>query len=416
MNNNIIKRLFPLLLLLPAVFSACNEETPGKYEMTDGVPTVYYIRPQSASAADSLLTGAYMAENICIVGDNLTSVQEVWFNDQKALLNINFITNNTLLVTVPNKIPTVRTDKIYFVTGQKDTVAYDFIVRMPGPIFKKFKCEWTPAGQLAEITGDYFFNDTPLELSIGGVKIPTENIVSVDKTTIVFVAPEESVSGEATIKTEYGNVKSKDIFRDDRGWITGFEPGFVGGWGRPAESQFKSDPAYAIKGRYCELSGTVGISGSWVGGIATLYANVWGEDNGVPAGNLFPSDPETSILKMEVNVLTPWSAGPMIFCFFAQGGYENWLWADGTAAGGGQPRGYWVPWLETGSYVSDGWITISVPLKDCKYNGFGTAIDISTAYGALGFGIHNRGNDAYVGTAECSPVILVDNIRVVPGE
>ena len=415
MKNFIQNNIYLLILIFVATIS-CDREPSGKYQMTDGVPKVHYVRYQSKDNEELLLEGAYMNENIVIIGENLTSIQEVWFNNVKALLNINMITKNTLFVTIPKDLPSERTDKMYLVTQHKDTVAYDFEVRIPAPIMSRIKCEQVPEGDEVVLYGDYFLatDASLLSIFVGDYRIPTSDIVSFEKNKVVFKSPAKEIKGPIEVKTLYGSSgRSKDIFHDDRGMITGFEEGFVGGWGRPDNSKIQNDPELAISGNYVRIDNTtIGIGGAWVGG--SIIINIWGEDNGVPSGNLFPSDPATSTLKFEVNVLDPWSAGPMIFSFFKQGQFEDYLWADGGPDGGGMPRGVWVPWLDSGSFVSDGWETISIPLSEFKYNGYGVEIPLSQNYGALGISIHNRGNDAWIGTAECTPVILLDNIRVIP--
>jgi hypothetical protein len=319
---------------------------------------------------------------------------------------------------VPNDLPSVRTDRIYLVTGKKDTVTYDFEVRIPAPKFTKMKCEQVPEGSEVVLYGDYFLANDPslIHVFVGDYEIPTSDIVSFEKTKLVFKAPAMDIKGAIEVKTLYGSSgRSKDIFHDDRGLLTGFEEGFVGGWGRPSAARIQNDPLYALTGNYCRLDGKEIAFGEWQsGGEDNFTINFWGEDNGVPSGNLFPSDPATSTLKFEVNVLEPWTALPMIFCFFAQGGMQDYLWADGSASGGGQPRGVWVPWLATDSYVTDGWETVSLPLSDFKYNGYGVEVPLSTAYGSFGLSIHNRGSVTWAGLSNCNPVILIDNIRVIP--
>lgn len=404
------------LLFISVCFFSCEKEDQGKYQMTEGKPTVHFVRYQSSEESEKLLDGAFMGENIVIIGDNLTSVQEVFFNNVRALLNINFITKNTLFVTIPQTLPTVRSDQMFLVTENKDTVAYDFEVRIPAPIISRIKCEQVPEGEDVVLYGDYFLASDPslIDIYVGEYQIPTTDIVSIDKNELIFRSPPKEVKGPVEVKTLYGSSgRTKDIFHDDRGWITGFEEGFVGGWGRPDESRIQNDPDLAIDGNYVRIEGTtIGVGGPWEGG--SIIINIWGEDNGVPTGNLFPSDPKTSTLKFEVNVLEPWSAGPMIFSFFEQGRSEDYLWADGGPDGGGMPRGAWVPWLDSGSYTTDGWVTVSIPLSEFKYNGYGVEVPLSSHFGALGIAIHNRGNDDWIGTAECTPVILLDNIRVIP--
>lgn len=416
MKRELIKKLLLSLLTILFVVPGCDREPSGKYEMTEGSPIIHYVRYQSKDNEEQLLDGAYMNENIVLIGENLKSIQEVWFNNVKALLNINMITDNTLFVTIPRDLPSVRTDKIYFVNMRGDTTSYDFEVRIPAPIISRIKNEQVPQGDDVVLYGDYFLatDASLIKVFVGEYEIPTPDIVSFEKNELVFKAPPMSVRGPIEVKTLYGSSgRTKDIFHDDRGVITGFEEGFVGGWGRPDNSKIHNDPEFSINGNYVKIEGTtIGIDGAWVGG--SIIINIWGEDNGVPTGNLFPSDPATSTLKFEVNVLEPWSAGPMIFSFFKQGQEEDYLWADGSSDGGGMPRGVWVPWISSGSYVTDGWETISIPLSEFKYNGAGAEIPLSEHYGALGIAIHNRGNANWIGTAECTPVILLDNIRVIP--
>ena len=97
-----MKRVINSLLLLsalaaPVAFTACEDE-PDKYEISDGTPTIHYIRPANVASADSLLTGAYMDNSICIVGENLRSITRMFFNDQEAQLIPSLITDNTMIV------------------------------------------------------------------------------------------------------------------------------------------------------------------------------------------------------------------------------------------------------------------------------------------------------------------------------
>ena len=69
-----------------SLFSSCADE-PDKFELTSGKPTINYIRLQDVASKDSLLVEAFTATPICIVGENLTSIKEMYFNDIKATLN-----------------------------------------------------------------------------------------------------------------------------------------------------------------------------------------------------------------------------------------------------------------------------------------------------------------------------------------
>lgn len=107
-----IKGLVIVGAVLSGVMMTSCEDEPDKYEIADGLPTVNYIRMTDPEVADSLITGAYMSNTICLVGENLRSVYELYFNDQKAILNTSLITDNTLIVDIPSTIPSVVTNKI----------------------------------------------------------------------------------------------------------------------------------------------------------------------------------------------------------------------------------------------------------------------------------------------------------------
>ena len=165
-NIMILKKTAVLASAIAGMALASCEQQPGKYEMADGVPEVRYVRPVNVDASDSLMTGAYMDNQICIVGENLRSIYELWFNDRKAILNTSFITDNTLIVTVPGELPGKVTNMMYMVTASRDTVKYEFNVLVPAPVLNSMSCEYTPAGESATIYGDYLLDDAnqPLEI------------------------------------------------------------------------------------------------------------------------------------------------------------------------------------------------------------------------------------------------------------
>ena len=107
MKANTIKGL-ALLAALSAGFVSC-EDQPDAFRASEGLPTVHYIR---YADKDVLITQAYMEECVCLVGDNLRSINQLWFNDQQATLNTSFMTDHTLLVNVPKEMANKQTDLI----------------------------------------------------------------------------------------------------------------------------------------------------------------------------------------------------------------------------------------------------------------------------------------------------------------
>jgi hypothetical protein len=415
MKPNRINKLSRLLLvaavaLLGTTFHAC-EEYPDAFESTGGVPEIFYVRLPAPESADSLITAAFMENTVVLVGSNLTSIKEIFFNDQKAILNSSFITANTLFVNVPRTIPEVVTNKLYMVTTGKDTVDYDFSVLVPAPAVNQISNEYALDGQEAVLMGDYFIDDPNVPLTItmaGNLQVPAENILSVDKNQVRFVVPEGAEKGYINVSSIYGTSRSKFQFRDDRGMILDWDNlNANGGW--RAGQLREDDPVEGISGKYVYFSGDIpGDLSDW--NEDGFSFNLWGTANGRPEGDLFDIDPSEALLKFEVNVPAAWSGNAlqMIFTPWATTGTNGYI-ADATV-----PRGLWAPWKNEGSFQTEGWLTVTIPLKDFKYDHTGRDIGMAGPgnFGGLTFFVYHGGVE---GTPS-SPQICIDNIRVVPAE
>ena len=407
-----------VLFSLPVIaviflFQACDEGIPGEYVIADGVPTVYYIRMSDPQSADSLIVAAYMDNTICLIGDNLNSIHEIYFNDQKAILNNSLITKNTLFVNIPKNIPEVVTNKIYMISGSGDTVDYDFSVLVPAPIIVSISCEYAHDGDAATLYGDYFIDDTssPLTITMAG-NIPVTEITSVSKQQVSFVIPEGAQKGYINVKSMYGTSRSKFQFRDDRGIILDYDILTTSGsWrgGLIANDENSLDGNYLIlRG---EVDDNVGAEDYTNGGFVS---ELWSDANGRTEGNFFDGDVADFQLKFEANVIN-WSGAYLNICFGPWGSsvapYQNQLyWSDINA------RGLWRPWenTSTGSFKSNGWITVTIPMKDIKYNkDFDTMEFDKSLAGSLSLWM--KGPAATSG-GKCIMEVYFDNIRIVPAE
>ena len=95
-TKNIFKGLSLALVAFAALATTSCKDEPDAYQIQGGKPTISFVRPVSASSRDSIITAASMQSTICIVGENLRSVTALLFNDQQAVLNTSYITDNTL--------------------------------------------------------------------------------------------------------------------------------------------------------------------------------------------------------------------------------------------------------------------------------------------------------------------------------
>ncbi len=432
-KNKYMNWFFAALLAVTGFSMTACEDEPDKYEIAGGKPTVKYVRVPDTAAADSLLTGAYMANTICLVGDNLRSIYELYFNDQKAILNTSYITDHTLLVDVPKEIPSVVTDKLYMVTKSKDTVMYDFKVLVPAPSVSSMSCEFAKPGSEVTLNGDYFIDDpnVPLTITMAG-NVEVTHITNITKTAVSFILPENAPEGYINVKSIYGTGRSKFRYHDTRnilfdwdGSHGGFELGY--GW-RDGSKVWKGEDKNSIDGAYIsfggqELDGAIGAT--WAEDPYSF--NYWPQaSSGHPALSSLPEFAklleEYGVsglqLKFEVCIPSsnPWSscALQMIFTGDDNVTYDtgnNSFFSDTSL-----PRGLWIPWRNSGSYDTAGkWTTVSFNLSDFNKTHEGNKCDKSLdmkSMTGLSFFVWNGGVEGKT----CNPVIMIDNIRVVPIE
>ena len=406
--DNIAKFLFLFLAIgLGFILQSCDDD-PDKFESTGGLPEVYYVRLGNPDAADSLIVASFMENTICLVGNNLRSIREIYFNDQKAVLNTSFITDHTLFVTIPKTIPTDVSNTMFMV-AEKDTVKYPFSVLVPAPVVRRISNEYAYDDTEAVLYGDYFIDDPskPLSITMAG-NIAVTEIISIEKTKVTFKVPAGAEKGYINVSSIYGTSRSKFQFRDDRGMILDWDNlNANGGW-RGGNIR-ENDPVEGISEKYVYFTGNIpGDNSDW--GEDPFSFNLWGKANGRPEGDLFDIDIETALLKFEINVLEAWSANALQMIFTPWGTTDT----NGYIGDGATPRGLWYPWRETGSYTTDGWVTVSFPLKDFKYDHTGKELSVPSPgnWGGLTFFVYHGGVEG----TECSPKICIDNIRVVPAE
>ena len=442
-NIMILKKTAVLASAIAGMALASCEQQPGKYEMADGVPEVRYVRPVNVDASDSLMTGAYMDNQICIVGENLRSIYELWFNDRKAILNTSFITDNTLIVTVPSELPGKVTNMMYMVTASRDTVKYEFNVLVPAPVLNSMSCEYTPAGESATIYGDYLLDDAnqPLEIVFSG-DVPVTEITEITKTAVTFVIPEGAEEGSISVTTVNGTSSSAFHYLDSRGFLFDFDEGGTGlsnnGW---HDRVILSDET-SLTGKFVQLgdgSTPLPADGGWVDKYYSFeyWPGVYDEpltypegQNGMKLDDLVDfSDYENMTLKFELFIpsTNPWSAGAMQVIFAGTdkvtNSKEDIKDVDGNTVAGANnayfnnnvlPRGIYRPWTETGSFhTDDRWITVSLPISEFVYGKDGAVATGSlteTDFSSLVIFVSGGG----INGVECTPIFKIDNIRVVP--
>lgn len=281
--------LFSIILLS----SSCSDDTQS------GDPRIHYVRITDPAASDSLLVSAGQGQLIAIIGDNLGKANGIVFNDVPSLLIPVYITNTSVLVSVPTEIPTVLTNTfvLYFEGG--DSLTHDFVVSINKPSVTGMDCEYAIDGGTAILYGDYFYE--PLVVTFPG-DVEAE-IVSVEDQTLTIIVPEGAEPGQVSVKSNYGTGKSTFMFRDTRNIVISSDP-FTGWWNADfVVSDPGTDDPPLINGNYIRVNQAIG-AWAWIevaGGPADAMGDI---SKNIPDEAIL--HPDLYSLKFEVNTVKPY--------------------------------------------------------------------------------------------------------------
>lgn len=430
-----ITKYIGILMGLALVASCESLDYPDRFKETAGVPTVDFVR---YADKDVVITQAAMEETICIVGENLTSVHDIYFNDQPAILNTSFMTEKTLMVQIPKNLPTIQDDKMHLITRDSAVVLYDFKVLPPLPKVESMSNEWAKEGEKVTISGSYLF--APLTVQFPGAD-PVE-ITSSNGSSFSLVVPAGSQPGKIKVTTASGTAQSVFMYKDTRGMLFDFD-GITGldnhGWNG---HKSRDDDGTGVNGRFFQFGdGVTELTGAWEESqFSFVY---WPGSWNVPE-NYMDGDWHTPrlcdmvdftgwknmALKFELCVPSsnPWNNTPMMIVF---GGVDLISFGDVTVDiygnqcagqnntymnGNEAPRAFFMPWEATGTFdTEDHWVTVTIPLSEVNLGWDGTAVTKEVnadSFSSCWFFICNGGLD--LPEASCTPIIKIDNVRAVP--
>lgn len=415
---------------------ACEDE-PDKYEVAGGTPEVIYVCMPTNK--DSVITSAFTNNRVVLIGNNLRSVTELYFNDRQAVLNSSLITDHSLFVTIPRDLPGTPTDKIYMKNKSGVITEYPFTVDISAPVLSSMDCEYVQPGDEATINGDYLlsYDNAPMVITMPDGKQVTE-FKSLSQTSVSFIVPEGCTeSGAISVTTKYGTTKStKFNFNDNRGIMADFNAGggassngiIPQGWNISAT--YSSEGGVPGCGDYAQLGdGSKTTDGGWIEDFKLpFWCGNWNGDPmsiepgnpGCPFCNFIDfSDFQNMALKFELYIpkAHPWSAGAMqlVFTNAKTAANDSWQTNAYIQPEGGLCRGLYRPWEQTGSFdTGDKWITVTVPFSEFVYNADGSkgTVPLSSADDFATFVLWPWSGG--VDGTECAPVFRIDNIRAVP--
>lgn len=378
-----MKKFLKYILAAPVAFMAvamtgCSESDADKDKGKD--PKVSYFRMTTPGSEH--ITEAYLGEKIAICGSDLGDVQQVWFNDQKALLNPAYVTSDVIIVEIPNAISENVTNTVKLVTSKGNSTTADFYTMVPDPIVSSMSCEWANPGDVVDINGDYFVTDDEYPIQIifpGDIAVPQENILSFSRTRITVKVPEGAdKEGRMTVTSRYGEGLASFVYRDTRGMILDWD----GKRGQAVEKANGWRPGDKIC--YTDFPGIPALDGKYIcfNGIKADYNDMgedqfsfshWGVDDGNGTSSLDPStlfdtaNYADYCLKFEVFIPSsqPWTICALNMMFTPADIYNENDYYFGEEAPYPYPRAMWAPWEGKDGYdTGDKWITVSFPLSD----------------------------------------------------
>ncbi len=285
---------FTILTIAGLTMVSCEKEDSG------GTPVVKYVRVTRPESSDSLLVGAGQGQLIAIMGENLLGAVEIWFNDQSARLTPTYISNTSILVSVPSQIPLDVSNKLKIVFSNGYELLYDFEVQISEPLVSGMESEFVNEGDIAIIRGDYFYAPLTVKFT-GGVD---GEIVAVTDKEIQVRVPAGASSGQIEVVTNFGATKSDFWFRDTRNSFINSDP-YEGWWnsGYVVSNPGPSDPPK--------------ISGNYIRYNKFTAAWSWNELAGGPASAMpvhsknIPDEailkPASYNLKFEINTIKPYN-------------------------------------------------------------------------------------------------------------
>jgi Surface glycan-binding protein B xyloglucan binding domain len=365
------------------MFTGCSEDDNLP---NGGKPLINFIRVTRPAASDSLIAKAGQGSMIAIMGQNLQEAREIWFNNRQATLTPTFITNTSIITRVPAEIPTQISNKMKIIFANGDSLLHDFTVDISEPVITGMMSEYVNAGQVATITGNYFY--APLKVFFKGANGPVEGeVMKIEEEVLQVTVPEGAQPGPISIATNFGQSASAFWFRDNRNIIASFDGTTGGLWHGPAFI-VDADPGIpAISNKFIRINMDLGPWQWFEMYVGPKESDIALENKNIPADAF--ANPQKYSLKFEINTLAS-----------LKGAEIRMHMGNGEIGGRDKIYYIWKPNIHT----EGDWQTVSIPFED-----FWTD-NAKFAYSPNGY----TGSFHFSGPLAVKANFGLDNMRVVP--
>lgn len=309
--------LFVLMILGCGLFSSCSDDEAGYAPLSVTKVSTVTDREQGIDKAN-------LAQYIIVQGTGLNAVKSILVNDVAVDMLEAYVTANEITFPIPRVIPE-EVNNLITLSTESATVTTPLSVFVPDLRVDGMYNEFTPAGELMKIVGDFFdlyeMTTESGELFFGDRKM---DIVRAVQDTLYFKLPDDAVAGTKIkiISPIAGEVLVPGKYKEKGNMLCDYDP--FTGWGGGQYLSNGPKPV-ALSGQYCRFN------------IAKEDANDW-DWNSVTAISQLAVEylPEVManqnnyLLKFEVNTLKPLTKRQIRF-YFSQINYDWEPFASGLA-------------------------------------------------------------------------------------
>lgn len=374
---------FILILLTGSLMlqMSCQDDDPEPPKITN-------IRLLDPDYANESLASAPLGTWIVIQGENLSSAMYVYFNGYQAEFNPTLVTNNNIVIVIPDETPTLATDPVaatdsVVVITKYGTAVSSLLILPPPPIVDSISNEFAHTGEAITLWGRYFFfmEDVIFPGGISGLNIEAAQSGKLCKVTV----PDGITTGGPIIpvsESGTGSIGIRGRFNDTTGMLINFEDQSIQCNG--SNMQFLDGILYpdipTVRGTYL-LSFAMGVSPSsfWI--PETVLETNCNPD--VYTSKLtWPDYPLNTPardleLRFEVYSRDPWTSGFMEMAFLVDGAWDK------------AHRYNFQPWNGAPGNIFDsyniekGWRTFAIPITSFVYTKSATELIKPLSYGDI---------------------------------
>jgi hypothetical protein len=408
------------MALLAVGFVSCNDD-----DDKDGKPITVkqiYLEDYDSNVPDRPVDFARLGQMIRIEGSGFLGMKKVYINGYDTYFNMNYVTDNSMLITINSKTPVIDAEDgvrntIRLVKPEAEKV-YDFIIRDAPPSVTSVSHTMAQAGEMITIYGTDLVEIHTITFP-GGIPV-TDDIESDPNGTWCTVKVPEGITegGSILLEGANGGAYSPPYFNFKKGLLFNFDGTGSYSWGSGGISDDLTDviPADGDGPRSQGAYRSLNKDGATYLTSISDAAFGWANSENWPAvltPDVIPSGTATNLcgVQMDIYVEGEWNSGSL-----------RMVIADGSGAS--RYCMVYAPWAENGKrvpFVNPGcWFTVTFPFSDSADYVDKTFADVLTSSVNAGYkqwGPHFDNVD--IGDVACEDtnvVVYYDNLRVVPLE